>query len=191
MLVWNSSWHVSYSSVQEVSPETIWEDILSVGVSSLPIGSPFRAMKWKNSVDGAIAYPSVNPELGFSPLPSQAPSLAPFVPCAKDVSGAVSTLAWSDLCPCGYRERIKWTACMCSIFIANTNEKWAHPLHFGYSPFAHFLSPDTADSPFLKVEHLDRIRLTAQPQERQVWCSWGPRWHRERGPRWVSIWYCS
>lgn len=151
-----------------MSPESIWEDILSVGVSSFPVGSLFRALKWKNSIDGAISYPSGNPELGFSALPSQPPFPAPFAPCAKDVRGAAPTWAWSDLCPCGSRKRIKWIVCMCSVFIANTNEKRAHPLPFAYSPFARFLSPDTTDSPFLKVEHLEGVRLAAQPQERRA-----------------------
>lgn len=138
-LVSNSLWHVSYSSVQEVSPESVWEDVLSVGVYSLAIGSLFRAMEEKNSIYGAMSYLSGNPELGFFPLCSQSPTLAPFAPCAKDVHGTMPTSAWPDLCLCGYREQIKWIVCMCSIFIANTNEKWAHPLPFGYSPFACFL----------------------------------------------------
>lgn len=47
---------------------------------------------------------------------------------------------------------------------------------FGYSPFARVLSPDTTDSPFLKFEHLERVTLTTQPQERQVW---GPEGHAD------------
>lgn len=134
-----------------MSPESIWEDILSVGVYSLAVGSTFRAMEEKNSVHAAMSYPSGNPELGFSPLCFQSPTPAPFAPCAKDVHGAVPTSAWPDLCLCGYREQIKWIVCMCSIFIANTNEKWAHPLPFGYSPFACFLRLDTTKFLFLNL----------------------------------------
>lgn len=80
-------------------------------------------MEEKNSVHGAMSYPSGNPELEFSPLCPQSPTPAPFAPCAKDVHGAVPKSAWPDLRLCGYREQIKWIVCMCSIFIANTNEK--------------------------------------------------------------------
>lgn len=189
-LVWNSSWHVSYSSVQEVSPETIRQDILSVGVYSLPVVSPFRAMKWKNSIDAAISYPSGNPVRGFSPLLPSHPLLL-HLPHVLRMHVKQRRHRPFDLCPCGYRERTKWIVCMCSIFIAHASEKWAHPFPFGYSPFSRFLSPDTTNSPFLKVEHLGRVILTAQPQERQGWGACRPRWHRERGPRWVSLWYCS
>lgn len=105
---------------------------------------------------------------GLCPLDSQSPSLPPFTPSAKDVHVTVQTLALSDLWLCGYRKRIKWIACMCSLFIANTNEKWAHPLSLGFSLLAHFLSPDTTASPFLKVKHLERVTVTTQPQEKRV-----------------------
>lgn len=59
---------------------------------------------------------------------------------------------------------------MCSLFIANTNEKWAHPLHLGFSLLANFLSPCscTTTFPFLTERHLERVMVTTQPQERQV-----------------------
>lgn len=69
---------VFFSFVQEMYPENIWEEILSVGVYKLPVRSPLRAMEWKNSVNGAISYPSENPGLGFLLIPSQ--PLSPIYP---------------------------------------------------------------------------------------------------------------
>lgn len=63
------------------------------------------------------------PRPGLSPLDSQSASPPPFTPSAKDVRVTVQTLDLSDLWPCGYRKRIKWMACMCSLFIADSNEK--------------------------------------------------------------------
>lgn len=131
---------------------------------------------------------------GLSPLDFQSPSLPPFPPSAKDVHVSVQTLARSDLWLCGYRKRIKRIACMCSLFIANTNEKWAHPLPLGFSLLSHFLSPYTTTSPFLTVKHLERVTVTTQPQESKclplrtmlIW-----RRRCQRGPQWVSITYCS
>lgn len=60
---------------------------------------------------------------GLSPFDFQAHSLSPFFLSAKDVHVSVQSLAWSDLWLCGYRKRIKWIACMCSLFIAKANEK--------------------------------------------------------------------
>lgn len=125
-------------------------------------------------------------------LDFQLHSLPPFPPSAKDVHVSVQTLARSDLWLCGYRKRIKWIACMCSLFIANTNEKWAHPLPLGFSLFAHFLSPYTTASPFLTVKHLERV--TVATRKASV-CPLGPCWfwrrRCERGPQWVSIRCCS
>lgn len=71
-----------------------------------PSRSRFREMEWKNSMDGAISYPSENPGLGFllpissHPLSLHFPSLS-----AKDVQVSVKTMAWSDLWLCAYRKR--------------------------------------------------------------------------------------
>lgn len=38
---------------------------MKCGSLQAPSRSPFREMEWKNSMDGAISYPSENPGLGF------------------------------------------------------------------------------------------------------------------------------
>ena len=69
-------WHVSSVSVQEmcwrVSRKYLGRN-MKCGSLRAPSRSPFREMEWKNSVDGAISYPSQNPGLGFLPLISSHP----------------------------------------------------------------------------------------------------------------------
>lgn len=123
-------------------------------------------MEWKNSMDGAISYPSENPGLRFLYLISSHP-LSLHLPRLLRMYMYLCR-PWSDLWLCGYRKRIKQIACMCSLFIANTNEKWAHPLPLGFCLLAHFLSRPITTSPFLTVKHLERVMVTTEPQERQV-----------------------
>lgn len=137
-------------------------------------GSPFREMEWKNNVNGAISYPSKKAWAFSSWFPVTLSP--PFPPSAKDVHVSVQTLAWPDLWLCGYRKKIKWIACMCSLFIANTNEKWAHPLPLGFSLLAHFLSPFTSASPFLTAKHLERVMVTTR---KASVCPLGPCWFGE------------
>lgn len=60
--------HVSSFSVQEmclrVSRKYLGRNI-KCGSLQAPCRSPFTEMEWKNSIDGAISYPSENPGLGF------------------------------------------------------------------------------------------------------------------------------
>lgn len=94
------------------------------GSRRAPWRSPFREVEWgKNSTDGAISYPSGKSRPGLSPLHPQSSSPPPFTPSAKDARASAQTLDLSDLWPRGYRRRIKWIACMCSLFIADSNEK--------------------------------------------------------------------
>lgn len=74
-------------------------------------------------MDGAKSYPSGKSRPGLSPLDPQSASPPPFTPSAKDARASAQTLDLSDLWPRGYRKRIKWIACMCSLFIADSNEK--------------------------------------------------------------------
>lgn len=131
--------------------------------------SPFRGMEWKSSVDGAISYPSEKIQAwAFS---SWFPvTLSPWIPhvCSGCTHVSEQTLARTDLWLRGHSGRIKHIACMCFLFTANTNEKWAHPLSLGFALLFHFLSPCTAASLFLTAKHLERVTVTTQPQESQV-----------------------
>lgn len=46
---------------------------MKCGSLQAPCRSPFREMEWKNTMDGAISYPSENPGLGFLLLISSHP----------------------------------------------------------------------------------------------------------------------
>lgn len=163
-------WHVSPFSVEEmclrVSREFLWRS-MKCGSLQTPSRSPFTEMEWRTA--WMVQY-LICQKIQAWAFSSWFPvTLTPSIsPSAKDVHVSVQTLAWSDLWQCGYKKRIKWIVCMCSLLIANTNEKWAHPLPLGFSLLAHFSSPYTTASPFHTVKHLERVMATTQPQERQV-----------------------
>lgn len=121
----------------------------------------------------------------------------------KDNCVSVQFLVWCDLWLYTCRRRIKWRACMCSLFIANTNEKWAHPFPLGFTLVPYFLSPHTVQLPLHVCQRgiwkelrspLDHKKGKCLPcRAALIWrrrCAWGPQWVSRRNCWWTECTKC-
>ena len=90
------------------------------------------------------------------------------------------------------RKRIKWIVCMCSLFIANTNEKWAHPFPLSFLPPCS-VSLALHNCLLVFLQRSIWKELQPPPDHKKGKClplRTGRR-RCQQGPWWVSIRHCS